>query len=120
VDPASSSTRSHAALITGSAARSTTLLSAADSTEVPTAGRCHGLRLGNDLGVAVGMLCNNRLQDMGELWVFLERVWGRWDGRGDAEGDFGSWRVGGKEGEDVSAEGLLAREDVLRGSQHVA
>src|SRR5271156_5752545 len=64
MDPASSSTRSHAALVAGSTSRSTALFSSVYLTKAPTAGRCHGLRLGSDSRVAVGMLCNDSLEDI--------------------------------------------------------
>ena len=61
----------------------------------------------------MGVLSDDGLEDVREFRVFSEGVWRWWDSSGGAESNFGSGRVGWEEGEDVTAEGFLVREDVL-------
>ena len=60
----------------------------------------------NDVGVIVGMLGDDSLEDGGEFWGLLQGAgsWGE-GGRG-AKGDFRGGRVGGEESEDVATEAL--------------
>jgi hypothetical protein len=81
--------------------------------EAAASGGRHSLGLSDDFGVIVGIFSNDGLEDVGELRVFLERVWSWWNCGAGAEGDLGSGRIGGKEGEDVSAERFFVGKDVL-------
>jgi hypothetical protein len=119
VNPATPSPRAHAALVTGSTTRRTALLCPVYHAQAAASRERHCLGLGDDFGIIVRMLGNDGLQDIGEPWVFLERVWSWRDSGACAESDLTSRRIGREEGEDVSAEGFLVGKDVLSSVSNV-
>ena len=74
----------------------------------------HGLGLGDDVGISVGVAGDDVVQEAGEVEVFGQGVRGRRHGRRGPDCEVGVRWGGGEEGQETVGEGAWVWEDVLQ------